>query len=42
MIKTPLGIKRAIFKDLRDQGFEINRNGIINPNGNSKEIYRNI
>ena len=41
MIKTPLGIKRAIFKDLRRQGFEI-KNGIITPNGNSKQIYRNI
>lgn len=41
MIKTPLGIKRAIFKDLRSQGFEIKK-GIITPNGNSKQIYRNI
>ena len=41
MIKTPLGIKRAIFKDLRSQGFEI-KNGIISPNGNSKKIYRTI
>lgn len=42
MIKTPLGIKRVIFKDLRDQGFKINKNRIISPNGNTKEIYRNI
>jgi len=41
MIKTPIGIKRAIFKDLRSQGFEI-KNGVITPNGNSKKIYRNI
>ena len=41
MIKTPLAIKRAIFKDLRSQGFEI-KNGIISPNGNSKKIYRTI
>ena len=41
MIKTPLGIKRAIFKDLRSQGFEI-KNGIISPNGNSKKNYKNF
>jgi hypothetical protein len=41
MIKTSLEIKEAIFNDLKSQGFEI-ENGVIAPNGNSKQIYRNI